>query len=253
MKTSQLILIIVFFSNSMIAIADGYTCGPLYNSFSRIEYFTKVKVIEKKLIENIDTCIKGKTIVHPTKYQYKCRLIENIYGNITDSIFSLTYSDPQFLEYDDSCNIIRSYWILTSCRGVEKVLNINDEVYLCFDHFHQIIAAIITLTEMDKFLINYLEELKKIDKYKLALDNSKAIGVNASNEFCQLRLTYESSIENYIPTVVVLHNREFTTYIGKPSRELSSIDSNFVWKFEITRKKIILYCKQKRYKLYIKK
>jgi hypothetical protein len=235
----------------MTAIADGYTCGPLYNSFSRIEYFTKVKVIEKKLIEHIDTCINGRIIAHPVEYHYKCRLTENIYGYITDTIFNVTYSDPQFREYDDSCKITRSYWILTSCRGLEKELNIDDEAYLCFDQFYQILSTIITLTEMDKFLISHLVELKKVDKHKLALDNSNAIGDTQSNEFCQLRLHYDSSVENYIPTISILHNEVITTYLCKPIKELNNIDSNIAWRFKITRKKISLYCKQKKYSLYI--
>jgi hypothetical protein len=251
MKTNRILFLFLILCNSLTAIADGYIGAPLYQSLSRIDYFTKVKILEKKIIENIDTCINGKIINNPPKYHYKCRLIDNVYGNVTDSILNLTYSDPQFHEYDDSCNITVSYWIITYCRGIEKELVTDDVVYVCFDQFHQIISAIKTLTEMDKFLINHLVELKKVDKFKLGIENSNAIGKTKSNEFCQLKLNYESSVENYIPSVKHLHNNVITKYICKPTKELGNIDSNTVWEFKITRKKIIIYCKQKKYSLYI--
>lgn len=249
----KIVVILFFLVNSFIAKSDGYLSYPWFCSFSHIEYFTKVTILEKSLVENVDTCINGKIIIHPTSYNYKCRLVENLYGVETDSIFYVTYSDPEIYEYNDSCEVTISYWLLTSLTGIERDLNIGEEVYFCFGYYNRVIAAIRTLSELDIFLVKNIKELKNNDRNKLWVENSKAIGKTRSNEFCKLQLTSESSINEDIPTVILLRNGEVFRYSVYPLKKLTEINPGILWEFKISKNKIIIKSKHKKYKLHIKK
>lgn len=231
---------------------DAYPQGsPLFRSIRLIEYIANVTIIDNTIVNSIDTCLNGKIIKGPNQYIYKCRLIECFYGKITDSIFNLKYAEPFIEEYDDSCNVTTSYWYINAFSGIERNLIAGDKTLICFDSNHQIIAARKTNSEIDNFVINHVEDLKKVDRTICQGESIYAIGETKYSELCILKTSYESSVKEDIPTVFLLHDGKFQKYMTHPNKLLENINSSAVWKFKIKKRKIIIHDKGKKYKLLI--
>jgi len=247
----QIVLLVLLLSNYYIAYTHGIIGKPLFYSISQIEYIANSTILEKIVINNFDTCLNGKIIKLPAQYIYKCRLIQNFYGNITDSILNLSFIEPQLEEYDDSCNLIGKYWFITSFSGIEDKLIVGDNVLLCFDSFHQIIAVRKTISNLDNFIINHFDNLKEIDKTICRGINIYAIGETKNSELCILKFFSKSSDEENIAEILVYKDNEFKKYYKRPKILLENIDSNILWKFTIKRQKFIICNSKNKYILPI--
>ncbi len=252
----QLLLLMIFLISYTIARPNDYLSGPLYYGIQHTDNIIKATILDRTQIDNSDTCKNGKVVKLPPQFIYKCHLIENIYGNVTDSVLNLTYSDPTIEEYDDSCNVIATFQIIAALGGCEANLNAGDVVFLLFDRFNQIVAARRVLTDLDILVLHHFADLKKMDKsctgYKI-----KALGKTKSSKLCILSLSYESSVNDYIPTVFILNNNGTYKYRTYPYRQvimdkkLENINPNIVWTFRVKEREIVINDKWERYKLPI--
>lgn len=223
------------------------------------EKAAKVIILERTMDRNIDSCQYGTRERDPSP-KYKCRLLNNLYGNFNDSIFSIKYYVPLFIDYDDSCNVIgHGHLISNSSCGEEQNLIEGDTVWIFCGIGNSLIAVRDDLCDLDKFTISHFEDLKNISK-KIHIGNStKSLGQTKASEICCITLLNElnGTTYTYIPYVAFYKDGITNIYKTLPykpkhaNRKLETWDPTIIRTFKMKNHKILISEGIKRTKLII--
>jgi hypothetical protein len=119
---------IIFLFTCIHLFAGGSIINPIYTKARDITTIAKVKILSKEEIKHVDTCINRKILYLFSKFVYHCQLISNIAGDsINDFTFVAEFEQPDFKDYNDSCQEIEHYWINEVYTGIEEELMVGNK------------------------------------------------------------------------------------------------------------------------------